>query len=102
MLFNRRNTSRSQDSPGRRHNGHGVGNGHGHRRNGGHPVPTNILCQRGPGHELPVAMTPIGQTRTASGGTAAVIACPICNRRELWARDYITGKPRRIHVQPAA
>lgn len=94
MLFTRRNASRSQHRPSSCHNGHG------HHRTGGH-LETNVLCRRGPGHELPVAMTPIGQTRTASGGTAAVIACPICNRRELWARDYITGKPRRIHVHPA-
>jgi|YNPBryunderm2012_1023409.scaffolds.fasta_scaffold02488_5 hypothetical protein len=60
-----------------------------------------VVCPKGPGHELANLMEHIGWDTTQSGGKAAVYACRLCNRREGWALDYQTGKPRRVFVKPA-
>lgn len=54
-----------------------------------------VVMDDGP---VPVEAKLIGWQRTHAGSLAAIFANPLSNRRELWALDFRTHKPRMIAV----
>ena len=63
----------------------------------------NVLCNGGHGkkHPLPCRMGFIGESHTNNADPMAVYACPICNYREAYVRDFATGKPRLLFQKAA-
>lgn len=50
-------------------------------------------------HVLPMEMVFISEARSENGGPLAIWACPACNHREGWCRDFHTGRPRRLFAK---
>lgn len=51
-------------------------------------------------HFGPVPMKHIGWGASAKGQPFAVYACPVCNSRQSWVRDYRTGRPYCLFTTP--
>lgn len=59
----------------------------------------SVLC-RSAAHPLPCAMKHIGDATSDKGFPMAIYACPLCNTREGYVRDFATGKPRQLFTKP--
>jgi hypothetical protein len=51
------------------------------------------VCHR---HGLDVPMRFAGFEKTPKGNRCAKYRCPLCNRIEMYVRDFVSGKPRLL------
>jgi hypothetical protein len=59
------------------------------------------ICSNPGSHPLPVSRKFIGFATSESGAPIAVYACPLCNSRIAFARDFASGRPRVLFTRPA-
>lgn len=57
-----------------------------------------VIMHDDPAAPVPVEAKLVGWKRTNAGPLGAIFASPLTNRRELWALDLKTRKPRCIAV----